>query len=85
MSMEVSLRNSILLPTLTGGSETWTWNSAQQSRVHAVQTSYLAEACGVTRWEDESSESVYERCGKETRAHGVQCCEAEWLKRNMLR
>ncbi len=35
VSMEVkrSLRNSILLPTMTYGSETWTWNRAQQSRV----------------------------------------------------
>ena len=33
VSMEVKrgLRNSILLPTLTYGSETWTWNRAQQS------------------------------------------------------
>ncbi len=35
VSMEVKrgLKNSILLPTLTYGSETWTWNMAQQSRV----------------------------------------------------
>ncbi len=44
-----SLRNSILLPTLTYGSETWTWNRAQQSRVRAVQMSYLRRASGVTR------------------------------------
>ena len=38
VSMEVKrgLRNSILLPTLTYESETWTWNRAQQSRVCAV-------------------------------------------------
>ncbi len=41
VSMEVKrgLRNSILLPTLTYGSETWTWN----------RVSYLRGACGVTR------------------------------------
>ena len=35
VSMEVKrgLRNSILLPTLTCGSETWRWNRVQQSRV----------------------------------------------------
>ncbi len=35
------LRNSILLPTLTYGSENWTWNGAQQSRVRAVEMSYF--------------------------------------------
>ncbi len=54
------LRNSILLPTLMYGSETWTWNRAQQSRVRAVEMSYLRGACGVMRWDDESNESVYE-------------------------
>ncbi len=36
VSMEVKrgLRNSILLPTLTYGSETWMWIRVQQSRVH---------------------------------------------------
>ncbi len=50
VSMEVKrdLRNSILLPTLTYGSKTWTWNRAQQSRVRAVEMSYLRGACGVT-------------------------------------
>ncbi len=50
------LSNSILLPTLTCGSETWMWNRAQQSRVCAVEMSYLRGACGVTRWEGESNE-----------------------------
>ena len=35
--------------TLTYGSETWTWNRAQQLRVRAVKISYLRGACGVTR------------------------------------
>ena len=65
MFMEVKrrLRNSILLPTMMYGSETWTWNMAQQSRVLAVEMSPLRGACGVTGWEYESNESVYERCG----------------------
>ena len=62
MEVERGLRNSILLPTLTYGSETWTWNGTQQSRVYAVDMSYLRGACGVTRWEGESNESLYERC-----------------------
>ncbi len=41
------LRNSILLPTLTYGSENWTWNGVQQSRVCTVEMSYLRGACGV--------------------------------------
>ncbi len=43
MGMKRGLRNSILLPTLTYGSENWTWNGAQQSRVHTVEMSYLSE------------------------------------------
>ncbi len=41
----------------------WTWNGAQQSRVRAVEMSYLRGACGVNRWDGLSNESVYERCG----------------------
>ncbi len=44
MDVKRGLRNSILLPTLTYGSEHWTWNGAQQSRVHAVVMSYLRGA-----------------------------------------
>ncbi len=53
MSMEVQrgLRNSILLPTLMYGSEMWTWNRSQQSRVCAVEMSYLRGACGMMMWE----------------------------------
>ena len=70
MSMEVKrgLRNCIILPTLTYGSESWTWNRAQQSRVCVVKMSYLRAACGVTRWEGDSNESVYERCDMGTHA-----------------
>ncbi len=51
VSMEVKrgLRNSILLLTLTYGSETWTWNRALQPRVCAVEMSYLRSVCGVAR------------------------------------
>ncbi len=75
VSMEVKrgLRNSIPLPTLTYGSDTRTWNRAQQSRVCAVGMSYLRGACGVTRWEGESNESVYERCSMSVCAMGVKC------------
>ncbi len=49
MDVKRGLRNSILLPTLTYGSENWTWNEAQQWRVCAVEMSYLKGACGVSR------------------------------------
>ncbi len=55
---EEGLRNSILLPTLTYGSENWTWNGAQQSRVRAVEMSYLRGACGVSRWDGLKNECV---------------------------
>ncbi len=65
--------NSILLTTLTYGSKNWTWNGAQQSRVHAVEMSYLRGACGVSRWDGLSNASVYERCGMRERGSGVGC------------
>ncbi len=61
MDVKRGLRNSILLPTLTYGSENWTWNGAQQSRVRAVEMSYLRGACGVSRWHGLNNESVYEK------------------------
>ncbi len=60
MDVKRGLRNSILLPTVTYGSENWTWNGAQQSRVCAVEMSYLREACGVSRWDGLSNECVRE-------------------------
>ncbi len=51
MDAKRGLRNSILLPTVTYGSENWTWNGAQQLRVRAVETSYLRGVCGVSRWD----------------------------------
>ncbi len=35
------IRNSIILPTLSYTSETWTWNAAQLSRIREVEMSYL--------------------------------------------
>ena len=61
MEVKRGLRNSVILLTLTCGSETWAWNRAQQSRVRAVEMRYLRGACGVTRWDGESNESVYEK------------------------
>ncbi len=85
MDVKRALRNSILLLTLTYGSENWTWNGAQQSRVRAVETSYLRGACGVSRWDGLSDASVYERCGMRERESGVGCGVVEWVKRSTLR
>ena len=72
------------MPTLMYGSETWTWNRAQQSKVRAVEMSFLSRVCGVTL-EDENNESMYERCSKGSNANEVKCGVVEWLKVNMLR
>ena len=45
------LRDSILLPTLTYGSELWTWGQQERIKIQAVEMSYLRSALGVTRWD----------------------------------
>ena len=87
MSTEVKrgLRKSILVPPLTYGSESWTWNGTQQLRVHAVEMSHLRGACGVSRCGGLSNETVYERCGMQGRGSGVRCGVVEWVKRSTLR
>ncbi len=77
---EEGLRNSILLPALTYGMENWTWNGTQQSRVQAVEMSYLRGACGVStrRWNGLSKDSVYERCVMRERGSRVECGMVEW-------
>ncbi len=85
MDVKRDLRNNILLPTLTYGSENWTWNRKQQSRVCAVEMSYLRGACVVTGWDCVSNENVYERCGMSVCGSGVGFGVVEWVKRNTLR
>ncbi len=41
------IRNSIILPTLSYTSKTWTWNAAQQLRIEAVKMNYMQPRCGV--------------------------------------
>ncbi len=50
-----------------------------------MEISYLRGACGVTKWDGENNESVYERCGMGSRANGVNCGVEELVKRNTLR
>ncbi len=81
MGVERGLRNSILLPALSHGSENWTWNGTQQSRVRALETSYLRGACGMNRWDGLSDECVSERCGMRGRGSGVGCSVVEWVQK----
>jgi len=85
MDIKKGLRNSIVIPTITYAAETWTWNEAHQSRIRAVEMSYLRGACGVSRWDGERNERVYERYGMSENARGVDCGVVEWVKRNTLR
>ncbi len=39
--------------------------------MRAVEISYLRGACGVSRWDGPSNESVYERCGMSGRGSVV--------------
>ncbi len=65
VSMEVKrdLRNTVIVPTLTYASETWAWNESQRSRVQAAEISYLRSACGVSRMNGMSNESVHKHFG----------------------
>ncbi len=47
MEVKRGIRNSIILPTLPCASEIWTWNAAQESKILAVEMSYIRGACGV--------------------------------------
>jgi len=87
VSLEVKkgLRDSIVLPTLTYGSETWTWNDSQQSRIQAVEMNYLRGACNISRRDMESNARIYRRFGMESDGVGIRCGVVEWVKRNTLR
>ena len=78
MDVKRSLHDSIVVPTLTYGSEAWTMHEGYKSRVRAVEMSYLRGVCGVT-WRDRlTNEEVKERCG-------VNVDVLEKVKRNTLR
>ncbi len=52
------LRNTVIVPTLTYACETWAWNESQRSRVQAVEMIYLGSACGESRMDGMSNESM---------------------------
>ncbi len=49
--------------------------------MHAVEMSYLRGACGVTRLDSESNESVYKRYSMGTCANGIKCGVVESVKK----
>ncbi len=85
MDVKRGLRNSILLPTLTCGSKNWTWNGAQQSKLHAVEMSYLRGVCGMSRWDGLNNKSVYERCRMRGHESGVGWGVVACVKRSAQR
>ncbi len=86
VSMEVKkgIRNSVILLTLSYASETCMWNVTQQP-IQAMETSYLRSACGVSKWDGESNESVCETFSMGMTAEEVDCGVVEWVKCGTLR
>ncbi len=80
MAVKKGIRNSVIIPMLSNTSETWTWNATQQSRIRAVEISYLRGASGLSRWDRESNEDTYGRFGMSEAAVGVECGVVEWVK-----
>ena len=87
VSQEVkkSLRDSVLLPTLTYGSETWSMREGEMSKIRAVEMSFLRAASGISIVEGVSNERIYENFGMSERKEGMSCGVMEWMKRNTLR
>ncbi len=69
MEVKKSFRNSVIIPTLSYALE----NTAQQSRIQAVEMSYIRGACGVSRWDGESNEDTYGRFCMSEAAVGMDC------------
>ncbi len=85
LAVKKGLRNSVILPTLSYASKTWTWNAAQQSRISTEEIRYLQGASGVSRWDRESNEDTYEKFGMSGAAVGMGCGVVEWVKQSTLR
>ena len=58
MEAKRCLRNNIILPSLTYVSEILTCNTAQHSRIRAVETSYVRVCVGVSRPDEEDNENL---------------------------
>ena len=70
VKVKKTLHDSVLMPTMLYGCETWTLLEGQKSRLRAVEMGYLRSACGVT-WRDRwTNERVRRQCGIEVDAIG---------------
>ncbi len=85
MEIKKALRDSIILPTLTFASETWTWNEDQRSRIQAAEMSYLIDIYGLNRMNSESNESLYGKFGVSVKSEGMNCGVVEMVKHRTLR
>ncbi len=73
IKVKKALHDSIIVPTLTYASETWTWNERQRSRIQAVEMSYFRGACSLNTMDGESKESVCGRFGMSVKGEGMNC------------
>ncbi len=85
MEVKRDLRNRVIVPTLTYASKTWAWNESQRSRVQAVEMSYLRSACGVSRMDGMSNESVYKCFVMGHVGEGKKCGVVEEVKQQTLK
>ncbi len=85
LRVKKGIRNSIILPTLSYASETWTWNTGQQTQIRAMEKSYVRGACEISRWDQESTENVYESYVKCAAMREVDYGVAELMKHGTLR
>ncbi len=87
VSMEVKkdLRNTVIVPTLIYMQAKHGPGMSQRSRVQAVELRYVRSACGVSRIDGISNESVYERFGMCHVGEGKKCGVVEEVKQQTLK
>ncbi|GBP73886.1 hypothetical protein EVAR_82715_1 [Eumeta japonica] len=57
----LSIHNGVLIPTLMYGSESWVWQTNNESRINAVEMRSLRSMCGVSRKDICRNSDVRER------------------------
>ncbi len=79
MEATVGMRSNIILTTLPYASKAWTWNVAQKSQIRTVM-SYIRGAFGVSRWDDASSEEMYQFLYRNSKLSGLwrNLCGEMW-------
>ena len=61
------------------------YGAVVQYSMYCLIHKLLRGACGFTKKDLISNESVYERFGMESKGEGIKCGVVEWVKRNTLR